>query len=110
MGQPSRLGGAEPEILPSEAARRMWYDTVCHGSSTALTAGGRAVDADRLVLGSDFPYQTGRMYPHGAVGFITATVPDADAKRILDVNARDLLDLDMPTALPAAPECGTRPG
>jgi aminocarboxymuconate-semialdehyde decarboxylase len=93
----SRLGGAEPEILPSEAARRMWYDTVCHGSSTALLAGMRAVGADRLVLGSDFPYQTGKMYTHGAVGFIGETVPEAEAQRILDVNARELLDLDTPT-------------
>jgi predicted TIM-barrel fold metal-dependent hydrolase len=94
----SRLGGAEPEILPSEAARRMWYDTVCHGSSTALLAAVRAVGADRLVMGSDFPYQKGEMYTHGAVGFITETVEEPEARRILDANAHELLDLKPVTS------------
>jgi 6-methylsalicylate decarboxylase len=87
----SRLGGAEPEILPSEAARRMWYDTVSHGSSTALTAAARAVGADRLVMGSDFPYQTGTLYTHGAVGYISDTLPASEAERVLGGTARDLL-------------------
>jgi predicted TIM-barrel fold metal-dependent hydrolase len=94
----SRLGGAEPEIMPSEAARRMWYDTVCHGSSTALRAGVAALGADRLVLGSDFPYQNGDLYTHGAVGFIReAGLTEDDAHRILDVNAARLLGLTAPS-------------
>jgi predicted TIM-barrel fold metal-dependent hydrolase len=92
----SQLGGGEPEMVPSEAARRMWYDTVCHGSSTALLAGVHAVGTDRLVIGSDFPYQTGSVYTHGAVGFISETLGDADARLILDANATSLLDLDTP--------------
>ncbi|MFK0112857.1 amidohydrolase family protein [Streptomyces sp. NPDC091217] len=95
----SRLGGAEPEILPSEAARRMWYDTVCHGSSTALLAGARAVGTDRLVMGSDFPYQTGKMYTQGAVGFISDALPDGEAPHILDATARELLGLPPATTL-----------
>lgn len=90
----SRLGGAEPEVLPSQAARRMWYDTVCHGSATALLAGAQAVGPDRLVLGSDFPYQTGEMYTHGAVGFVAETLGGIDAQRVLDGNAATLLRLD----------------
>ncbi len=90
----SRLGGAEPEIEPSEAARRLWYDTVSHGSATALRAGVRAVGADRLLLGSDFPYQIGRMYTHGAVSFMHEAGLDPDeVHRILDVNAASLLGL-----------------
>lgn len=90
----SRLGGAGPEILPSQAAHLMWYDTVCHGSLTALHAGVSAVGADRLLLGSDFPYQTGRMYTHGAVGFISESGLDhADVHRILGTNAAGLLGL-----------------
>lgn len=92
----SRLGGGEPELMPSEAARRMWYDTVCHGSTTALLAGVQAVGAGRLVMGSDFPYQRGSVYTHGAVGFISETLCDGDATRILDTNATSLLGLDSP--------------
>lgn len=88
----SRLGGAEPDILPSTAARRMWYDTVCHGSVPALLAAARAVGPDRLLLGSDFPYQTGQMYTWGAVGFMTeAGLRPAEVSQILDRNAASLL-------------------
>ncbi|TMR08303.1 amidohydrolase [Nonomuraea turkmeniaca] len=87
----SRLGGSDPEMVPSEAARRMWYDTVCHGSSAALLAGVHAVGADRLVMGSDFPYQTGSLSTYGAVAFISETLGDADAQVILDTNATSLL-------------------
>ncbi|MHB1430572.1 MAG: amidohydrolase family protein [Streptosporangiaceae bacterium] len=90
----SRLGGAVPEIEPSEAARLMWYDTVSHGSATALLAAVRAVGADRLLLGSDFPYQTGPMYTHGAVGFMPGSGLEPDqVRRILDGNAASLLGL-----------------
>ena len=101
----SRLGGAEPEIMPSEAARRMWYDTVSHGSATALLAGVRAVGADRLLMGSDFPYQTGSVYTRGAVGFIRETLPDDDARKILDGSAAELLAPG--TKLPATPSAET---
>ena len=40
----------------------MWYDTVAHSSQAALRAAVQAVGADRLVLGSDFPYQGGEHY------------------------------------------------
>lgn len=40
---------------PSEMARRMWYDTVSHGSRTGLRAAVDAFGADRLAPGSDFP-------------------------------------------------------
>jgi aminocarboxymuconate-semialdehyde decarboxylase len=63
----------------------------------------RAVGADRLLLGSDFPHQTGRMYTHGAVGFIVESGLDhADVSRILGTNAAELLGLhakDRPSAI-----------
>jgi predicted TIM-barrel fold metal-dependent hydrolase len=46
------------------------------------------------VLGSDFPYQSGQVFTHGAVGFIGENVPEAEARLILDTNARTLLGLD----------------
>jgi len=72
----SHLGGALPMILqraddqyrweapdtpepPSVAARRMWYDTVGHGHVPALRCAIDSFGADRLLLGTDFPYENG---------------------------------------------------
>jgi hypothetical protein len=45
----------------SAAARRMWYDTVGHGHGhpPALRCAADSFGPDRLVLGTDFPHQTG---------------------------------------------------
>lgn len=48
--------------LPSITARRMWYDTVGHGYDPALTAGISSIGADRLVFGTDFPYEPGALF------------------------------------------------
>lgn len=48
--------------LPSITARRMWYDTVGHGYDPALKAGIDAIGADRLVFGTDFPYEPGALF------------------------------------------------
>ena len=75
----AHLGGALPLVLdrmdsvstweypeipekPSVAAKRMWYDTVDYGSVPALRAAVDTLGADRLVLGSDFPYEAGSAY------------------------------------------------
>jgi aminocarboxymuconate-semialdehyde decarboxylase len=47
---------------PSTTARRMWYDTVGHGYDPALEAGIRSLGADRLVFGTDFPYEPGALF------------------------------------------------
>lgn len=41
--------------LPSLTARRLWYDTVGHGSAPALRAAAEAFGTERLVFGSDYP-------------------------------------------------------
>ena len=75
----SHLGGAIPVLTrrldsittweypkmpeqPSVAVRRMYYDTVDYGDVAALRASVMALGADRMVLGSDFPYETGDTY------------------------------------------------
>ena len=75
----SHLGGALPVLTkrldsittweypqmpekPSEAVKRMYYDTVDYGDVPALRAAVGALGADRMVLGSDFPYETGEVY------------------------------------------------
>lgn len=43
---------------PSQTARRMWYDSCCHGSAIALRGAVDAFGADRILPGSDYPFLT----------------------------------------------------
>jgi 6-methylsalicylate decarboxylase len=106
----SHLGGALPMLLrraddqygweapetperPSVAARRMWYDTVGHGHVPALRCAIDSFGADRLVLGTDFPYENGDTFVR-AVDYINDPQIDPDAARaILDRNASALLGI-----------------
>lgn len=91
----SHAGGALPMILqrldnqagwfmdtsleaPSTAARRLWYDTVVHGSHAALHCAAAAFGPERLLLGTDFPYIQGDAFARtvafiGEAGFDAAT-------------------------------------
>jgi len=106
----SHLGGALPMLLqraddqygweapdtperPSVAARRMWYDTVGHGHVPALRCAIDSFGADRLLLGTDFPYQNGDTFAR-AIDYINDPQIDPDAARaILDHNASALLGI-----------------
>jgi aminocarboxymuconate-semialdehyde decarboxylase len=106
----SHLGGALPMILqradnqygwaapdspekPSTAARRMWYDTVGHGHPPALRAAVDSFGADRLLLGTDFPYESGDVF-RTAVTYIEQSGLDPEqARQILDGNALGVLGL-----------------
>jgi predicted TIM-barrel fold metal-dependent hydrolase len=106
----SHLGGALPMLLqraddqyrweapdtpepPSVTARRMWYDTVGHGHVPALRCAIDSFGADRLVLGTDFPYENGDTFAR-AVDYISDPQVDPDAARaILDQNATALLGI-----------------
>jgi 6-methylsalicylate decarboxylase len=104
----SHLGGALPMLLqraddqyrweapctpepPSVAARRMWYDTVGHGHVPALRCAIDSFGADRLLLGTDFPYENGDTFAR-AINYIGGPQIDtSDARAILDQNAGALL-------------------
>ena len=106
----SHLGGALPMLLqraddqyrweapdtpetPSVTARRMWYDTVGHGHVPALRCAIDSFGADRLLLGTDFPYENGDIFLR-AVDYINDPQIDPDAARaILDQNASALLGI-----------------
>jgi 6-methylsalicylate decarboxylase len=106
----SHLGGALPMLLqraddqyrweapdtpepPSVAARRMWYDTVGHGHVPALRCAVDSFGADRLLLGTDFPYEDGDTFTR-AVNYINDPQIDPSAARaILDQNASVLLGI-----------------
>ncbi|GAB2520768.1 amidohydrolase family protein [Nocardia heshunensis] len=103
----SHLGGALPMILqradnqyqwespetpekPSVAARRMWFDTVGHGHVPAIRAAADSFGADRLLLGTDFPYESGDLLRE-AVTSIQDALPAAEAAAVLDANAAAVL-------------------
>jgi 6-methylsalicylate decarboxylase len=116
----SHLGGALPMLLqraddqygweapdtperPSVAARRMWYDTVGHGHVPALRCAIDSFGADRLLLGTDFPYENGDTFVR-AIDYINDPQIDPDATRaILDQNASALLGIGQERQKPPAP-------
>ena len=107
----SHLGGALPMLLqrldnqyrwaapgitepPSAQARRMWYDTVGHFHIPALRCACESFGADRLVLGTDFPYLAGEGYRRSVSYIEDAGLSTSDAQRILGTNAASLLRLE----------------
>lgn len=76
---------------PSATAKRLWYDTVSHGSSIGLKAAVAAFGADRLLPGSDFPVLLG-FEPYGQTfDYIRkAGLPRGQADQILYANAARL--------------------
>jgi predicted TIM-barrel fold metal-dependent hydrolase len=91
---PPRVPGlAEP---PSVTARRLYYDTVGHGSTVALWAAWKAFGADHLLAGSDYPI-TLYFEPYAAnfECISTAELPEEDVDKILSGNAVKLLKLTV---------------
>lgn len=105
----SHLGGALPMVLnradhqvplespgtpelPSVAARRMWFDTVAHDHAPALRAAVDTLGADRLILGTDFPFQAKAEY-QSAIDYISRAVSAEQATTILDTNAAAIFGL-----------------
>jgi 6-methylsalicylate decarboxylase len=91
---PPRVPGlAEP---PSVTARRLYYDTVGHGSKVALWAAWKAFGADHLMAGSDYPITL--FFEPYAANFETireADLPAPDVEQILSGTARGLLNLPL---------------
>jgi predicted TIM-barrel fold metal-dependent hydrolase len=111
----SHLGGALPMLLrradnqykwavpdtpekPSTAARRMWYDSVGHGHVPALRCAIDSFGADRLLLGTDFPYETGDIFVR-AIDYISDPEITADeSSAILEGNATALFGISSPAS------------
>lgn len=75
---------------PSSYLRRMWFDSLVH-SPRALRALIEAAGADRVVLGSDYPFDMGTEDPVGDLA--AAELPAATTDAIRGANASGLLDL-----------------
>ena len=102
----SHLGGGLPVILqrldrqqlwespqtpepPSTGARRLWFDTVAHGDRDVLALAAKKFGPERLLLGSDFPYQSGAAFLE-ASSFINETFAPETAAKVLSGNAAEL--------------------
>jgi len=79
---------------PSATARRIWYDTLSHGSVAALRSAWEAFGAERLVTGSDYPVMLAfDGYAANIDDIRHAGLPEADVERILHRNAPGLFGL-----------------
>jgi aminocarboxymuconate-semialdehyde decarboxylase len=50
------------EERPSQALARMWYDSVDHAHLPALRCAVETLGAERLLFGTDYPYEKGDVY------------------------------------------------
>jgi predicted TIM-barrel fold metal-dependent hydrolase len=80
-----------PDLMPSDLARRFWFDTV-NEQHSALRCACETFGADRLVLGTDWPMLPPDKLKH-FVDYVPEALPTDDAQLVLDVNAARLLDL-----------------
>jgi 6-methylsalicylate decarboxylase len=106
----SHLGGALPMIplraddhvaweapdtpeKPSLAVRRMWYDTVSHCHAPALRCAIESFGFERILLGTDFPYEDGDTFVRAVAYIDDAASSPAQALAIRETNAMALLGI-----------------
>jgi predicted TIM-barrel fold metal-dependent hydrolase len=92
---PAHPGLAEP---PSVTARRLYYDTVGHGSHAALLCAWKAFGADHLVPGSDWPVLLAHESYRETMRWMAAVgLPPEDLEQVLERTAPALLQQPAPT-------------
>jgi len=84
---------------PSITAKRFWYDTVSHGFVPALRCACEALGTDRMLLGSDYPYEAGEVYQRCVDYIADVGLSAAQVEAIRDRNAQALFRL-VPKARP----------
>jgi len=85
------LDPRHPPEPPSAIARRLWFDTVAHGSIAALRCAHAVFGASRLLHGSDYPFQLGDGYVRSVSYIRDAGFSATDTNAILSDNATRLL-------------------
>ncbi len=82
---------------PSVTARRFYYDTVSHGSAAALQCAWRAVGADHLVPGSDYPVLLDfESYTRTFQYIRESDLPDYAVDQILNKTAQSIFGDKLP--------------
>jgi len=71
----------------------MWYCSVGHGHPPALKAAVDSLGAERIVLGSDYPYEGGELYDRAIQYIHDAGLKPGEAEKILDHNAAAVLGM-----------------
>lgn len=77
------------DVMPSDLARRFWFDTV-NEQQSALCCACETFGAERLMLGTDWPMLPPEKLKH-FVDYVSEALPRDQAREILDVNAARLL-------------------
>jgi predicted TIM-barrel fold metal-dependent hydrolase len=75
--------------VPSIAARKYWYDSV-NGTPAALRCACEAYGAERIVLGTDYPYWSGEHHVQAVRYIEQSDLPSETVDRILRRNAAAL--------------------
>ena len=75
-------------IPPTESLGRFYFDTIVHSKEVLEFLVGNA-GADRVLLGSDYPFDMGM--PDGVLQVRGLSIPGADQSAILGGRARALL-------------------
>jgi aminocarboxymuconate-semialdehyde decarboxylase len=75
---------------PGSYLKRLWFDSLVHSPSVLRSLIG-AAGADRVLLGSDFPFDMGTEDPVG--GLRAAGLTESDFHAVRGGNAADLLGL-----------------
>jgi aminocarboxymuconate-semialdehyde decarboxylase len=86
--------GIRPAVAtpPSELVKTLWFDTVnCHPA--ALRCACESFGADRIMLGTDFPYLAGERFERAVTYVADAGLSEADTAAIYAGNAQALLGL-----------------
>jgi aminocarboxymuconate-semialdehyde decarboxylase len=77
------------DVPPSTLLHRFWFDSLTHDDLSLRFLHDRVGD-DRLVLGSDYPFDMASTDPVGALRRALADRPEA-VRKALDDNPRELL-------------------
>ena len=86
-----------PWSCASITARRLYYDTVGHGSRASLLCAWKAFGAEHLVPGSDWPVLLAHESYRETMRWIAdANLPESDVEQILERSGASLLQTAAP--------------
>jgi predicted TIM-barrel fold metal-dependent hydrolase len=78
-------------LMPSDLARRFWFDSV-NEQHSALRCACETFGVDRMMLGTDWPMLAPEMLKD-FVDYVSEALPAEDAQKVLDQNAGELLGI-----------------